>query len=70
MRGDGEAEPDEHPARVGLDRRLDEVAELGERDDVRGHRLDLRAVEPVERADHQDVLPAREVAAEARAELE
>ena len=32
--GDGEAEPDEHPGGVVLDRRVDELLEAGELDDV------------------------------------
>src|SRR3954466_14862216 len=70
VRGDREAEPHEHAARVRLDRDVDEVAELGEGDDVVDARRDLVSRQPVEGPAEKDVLASGEVAAEARAELE
>ena len=67
---DREAEPQEHARAVGLDRHVDEVAELGEVDDRVDPLLDLLAREAVQRAVQQDVLAAGEVLAEAGAELE
>ena len=63
VRGDREAEPHEHAARVRLDRHVDEVAELGELDDALDPLLDLLAREAVQRAVELDVLAAGEVAA-------
>ena len=70
VRHDREPEPQVHPRAVGLDRHVDELAELRELDDALDPRLDLLAREPVQRAVQVDVLAAREVGAEAGAELE
>ena len=51
-------EPQEHARAVGLDRHVDEVAELGEGDDVVEALLDLLALEAVQRAVEEDVLAA------------
>ena len=48
--GDREAEPHEHARRVELHRRVDELVELGEGDDVVEARLDLRLGEAEQHA--------------------
>ena len=70
VRGDREAQAQEHARRVRRHRRVDEVAELGERDDRVQALLDLLLDEAVQRAVEEDVLAPGEVAPEAGAELE
>ena len=65
---DGEAEPGAHPRRVGLERRVDEVAELGVLDDRRQELAGHRVVEPEERAAEQDVVAPGQLLVEAGAE--
>ena len=70
VRGDGEAEAHVHPGGVGPHGQVDELLELGERDDLVHHLADARAREAVDRAVQEDVLAAGEVGVEAGAELE
>ena len=59
-----------YAGRVRPDRQVDELPELAELDDVVQPCVDVRLAEPVDRAAEIDVLAAREVGMEARAELE
>ena len=70
VRRDREAEPHVHPRRVRAHRQVDEVLELGERDDLVQLLAHVRAREAVDRAVQEDVLAAGEVGVEAGAELE
>ena len=70
VRGDREAEPHVHPRRVRAHRQVDELLELGERDDLVHHLAHARPREAVDRAVQVDVLAAGEVGVEAGAELE
>ncbi len=70
VRCDGEAEAHEHAGRVRAHRQIDELLELGERDDLVHHLAHACPREPVDRAVQIDVLAAGEVLVEARAELE
>ena len=64
-------EPHVHARRVVLDRRVDELLEAGERDDLVEALVELLlATSPRIGAVEVDVLPARELGVEARAELE
>ena len=56
---DGEAEPRAHARRIGLERRVDELAELGVLDDRRQELAGHRVVEAEERPAEQDVVAAR-----------
>ena len=67
---DRETEPHVHAARVVLDRRVDEVFEPGELDDVVDDRVDLASRQPEDRAVEVDVLAAGQLGVEAGAELE
>src|SRR6516165_12686358 len=67
---DGEGEPDVHPARIALDRRVDELLDAREVDDVRELARDLASLHPEDRAVQVDVLPPRELGVEARPDLE
>ena len=58
VRGDREAEPHVHPRRVGPHRQVDELLELGERDDLVHRLAHRRAREAVDRAVQIDVLAA------------
>ena len=49
VRGDGEREPHLHPARVALDRSVEEALDTGELDDVVEPPRDLRAAHPEDR---------------------
>ena len=69
-RGDREAEPHRHPARVRADRPVDRVLELGEGDDLVEALADLGAAQALDRAVQVDVLAAAEVRVEAGPELE
>ena len=69
-RGDREAEPHRHPGRVRPHGPVDRVLELRERDDLVESLADPRACQPLQHPVQLDVLPAREVGVEARAELE
>ncbi len=66
VRGDGEGEPHVHAARVALDRRVDELLDFRERDDLVELTVDLALAHSEERAVEVDVLPARELAGESR----
>ena len=70
VRGDGEREPHVHPARVALDRRVDEPLDTGELDDRVEALVDLAALHPEDRAVQVDVLATRELGMEARPDLE
>ena len=70
VRRDREAEPHEHPGRVGANRNVDEVLELRERDDLVEALADVRALQAEDRAVEEDVLAPGEVGMEAGAELE
>ena len=70
MRRDGEREPHVHPARVALDRGVDELLDAGELDDVVEALLDLLALHAEDRAVEIDVLAPGELLVEARADLE
>src|SRR6185503_7013279 len=67
---DREAEAGAHARAVGLDRRVDELAEVGELDDRRQQLLDPAVLQAEERPAEQDVLDAGEIDVEARAEAE
>jgi hypothetical protein len=68
--GDREREPQVHAARVALHRRVDEALDLGEGDDLVELALDLAAAHAEDRAVQEDVLATREIAVEARPDLE
>ena len=70
VRGDGEPEPHVHPGRVRPYRQVDELLELGERDDLVHCFPHARAGEAVDRAVQEDVLATGEVGVEAGPELE
>ena len=70
VRGDREAEPHEHAGRVGAHREVDELLELGERDDLVHHLADACARQAVDRPVEVDVLASAEIGVEAGAELE
>ena len=67
-RRDREPEPGPHARRVRLDRRVDELAEIGELDDAGQPLLDDRVLEAHERAGQADVVAAGELLVEAGAE--
>ena len=67
---DGEAEPHVHARRIGLDRRVDELAQLGEVDDLVEAILDLALGEAEHDAVDEDVLAAGDLGMEAGAELD
>ena len=58
VRRDGERQPHVHPARVVLDRRVDETLDFGERDDLVELPVDLGLVHAEDRAVQVDVLAA------------
>ena len=68
--GHGEAQPNVHPRRVVLHRRVDERLELGEADDVVEDPVDLGVLEPEDRPVEVDVLTAGELRVKAGAEFE
>ena len=70
VRGDGEREAQLHAARVALDGRVDEPLDLGELDDLVELALDLPPLHAEDRAVEEDVLAARQLGMEARADLE
>ena len=70
VRGDGEREPHVHAARVALHRRVDELLDARELDDLVEARVDLAALHPEDRAVQVDVLAAGQLGVEARADLE
>ena len=70
VRRDGECEPHVHPARVPLDRRVDELPDPAELDDVVELRVDLAPLHAEDRAVQVRVLAARQLGMEARADLE
>ena len=65
MNGHGERQAHEHPARVSLDRLINEVADLGEVKDFIQPGLHLRTREAHDGAVHEDVFTAREFGIEA-----
>ena len=65
---DREAEPCAHARRVGLDRRVDELAEIGVRDDRRHQFAHDLVVEAKEGAGEQDVVAPGQILVEARAQ--
>ena len=65
-----EAEPHVHARRVGLDRRVDEVLQLGELDDLVEALLDLALRQAEHDAVDEDVLAAGDLGVEAGAELD
>ena len=67
---DREAEPHVHPGRVGLDRRVDELLQLGELDDLVEAARDLLLRQPEHDAVDEDVLAAGDLGVEAGAELD
>jgi hypothetical protein len=70
MRGYREGEAHGHSARVPLDRRVEELLDLGESDDLVEAPVDLPSGEPEQNSVQVDVLPAGELAVEARPDLE
>ena len=68
--GHGEAEAHVHARRVGLDRRVDEVLQLGELDDLVEALLDLLLREAEHDAVDEDVLAAGDLGVEAGAQLD
>ena len=67
---DREAEPHVHADRVDLHRRVDELLDSGEVDDLVELAVDLLAGHAEDRGVQVDVLPAREVRVEPRAQLQ
>ena len=57
-RGDREAEPHGHPARVGANRPVDRMLDLGERNDLVEALADLGPPQALDRAVQEDVLAA------------
>src|SRR5205823_9648513 len=70
VRGDGETESHVHPRRIRPDGHVEELAELGEGNDLVEALVDVTSRQPVDRAVHVDVLAPGEVGVEARAEPE
>ena len=70
MRRDGEGEPHRHPARVALDRHVEERLDAGELDDLVEPLPDLGAAHSDERAVEEDVLAAGELRMESGPHLE
>ena len=66
----GEAEPHVHAGRVGLHRRVDELAQLGEVDDLVEALLDLALRQAEHDAVDEDVLAAGDLGVKAGAELD
>ena len=67
---DGKGEPHDHAARVGSDGLVDEVADVGEVGDLVEPGADFPLGQPEDRAVEENILHAREVGIEARAQLE
>ncbi len=70
MDGDREAQPHVHARRVELHRRIDEVAYLGELDDLVEALGDLFSGQAQQHAVHVDVFPTRHLLVEAHADAE
>src|SRR2546429_5415830 len=70
VRGDREGEPHEHPARVALHGRVDELLHAGELDDRVELPRDLAPLHAEDRAVEVDVLPPGQLGMEARPDLE
>ena len=68
--GDREGQPHVHPAGVALHRRVEELLDLGEGDDLVELAVDLTAGHPQDGAVEVDVLAARQFGVEARADLQ
>ena len=70
VRRDREGEPHVHPARVALHRRVDELLDARELDDLVELRCDLAPLHPEDRAVQVDVLAAGQLRVEAGPDLE
>ena len=70
MRRDGERQPHVHAARVALDRRVEELLDLGEGDDLVELAADLGPAHAEDRAVEEDVLAAGQLGMESGADLE
>ena len=70
MRRHGEREPHVHAAGVALHRRVEELLDLGERDDLVELARDLGAAHAEDGAVEEDVLAAGQLRVEAGADLE
>src|SRR3989304_5663126 len=70
VRGDREGEPHVHPAAVALDRRVEELLDLREGDNLVEAARDLLPPHPEDRAVQEDVLAARQLRMEPRADFE
>ena len=70
MGRDGEGQPDVHPTRVALDRRVQEPLDLGELDDLVELAPYLLAAHAEDDAVEEDVLPARQLRMEPGPDLE
>ena len=68
--GDREGQPQVHPGRVVLDRRIDEALDLGEGDDLVELRADLRPPHAEDGAVEVDVLGAGQLGMESGADLQ
>ena len=70
VRGHGEGEADEHAARIVFHRRVYELLDLGERDDLVELRADFPALHPEDGAIEEDVFAACEIGVKAGADFE
>ena len=70
VRRDGEGEPHVHAARVALDRRVEELLDLGEGDDLVELAIDLGLAHAEDGAVEVDVLAAGQLGVEAGADLQ
>ena len=70
VRRHGEGQPHVHAARVALDRRVEELLDLGERDDLVELAVDLGPAHAEDRAVEVDVLAAGQLGMKAGADLE
>ncbi len=70
MRGHGEGQPHVHPARIALHRRVDELLDPREVDDLVELPAHLLAAHAQDRPVQVDVLPARQLRVEAGADLQ
>ena len=68
--GDGKGQPRRHAGRIGPDRRVDELRQLGPGDDAGQSPAHLFPRKPKERSLEQDVLYSRQLAVESQAELQ
>ena len=70
MRGDGKSEPNLHPARVALDRRVEKAFDTGELDDLVEPADDLCPAHPEDRPVEEDILATRQLRMEACSDLQ